>query len=303
MGGAVDVFTRYLAGDKKAEKIINETAESLSILCINISRILDPEYIIIGGGMSLAGDVFLNLILSNFQKRSWTVLDDNVRIVLASNSKNAGIIGAALHGSICNKDTQKDLMIESGVHHYDKIVTSSEQEKVKESTSSESEKVTSPARIKAVRSLDVLNYMHVNRDTNSCDNLTLHLIQPNQHQFEVNSSDCEKDSKTHLPEIKNSEEKDNSKKDESNQNSLKSFLFISGIFSFATAGFIVYNYKNTSPLIAINNDDKDLVSVLKCNINEIFKWENDKMNIVKYSAIISYICYGCCTLIYPKKCD
>ena len=299
----MDVFTRYLAGDKKAEKIINETAESLSILCINISRILDPEYIIIGGGMSLAGDVFLNLILSNFQKRSWTVLDDNVRIVLASNGKNAGIIGAALHGSICNNDTQKDLMTESSVHHYDKIVTSSEQEKVEESTSSESEKVTSPARIKAVRSLDVLNYMHVNRDTNSCDNLALHLIQPNQHQFEVNSSDSEKDTKIHLQEMKNSEEKDNSKKDGSNQNSVKSFLFISGIFSFATAGFIVYNYKNASPLITLNNDDKDLVPVLKCNINEIFKWENDKMNIVKYSAIISYICYSCYTLIYPKKCD
>lgn len=75
---------------------IDESAEALSILCINICRILDPEFIIIGGGMSLAGDVLLSLIKTKFKNKAWTILDDNVQIVLASECSHAGVIGSAL---------------------------------------------------------------------------------------------------------------------------------------------------------------------------------------------------------------
>ena len=108
MGGAVDVFTRAAGGDSSARQILDETAEALSILCINICRILDPEFIIIGGGMSRAGDSLLSLLHLHFRRRAWTILDDEVKIVLSQQGEHAGVIGAALHASACYYNIQDE---------------------------------------------------------------------------------------------------------------------------------------------------------------------------------------------------
>lgn len=148
MGDATDVFTRAEQGDLSAQTILNETAEALALLCINICRILDPEYIIIGGGMSLAGEPLLSLILSNFKERSWDVLDDDVRIVLSSNSDEAGIVGAALHASLCYFRSQDELAM-------DRV------------TIELNGQVAQAKAMKASRSVEVLNYMLNNSNSSN----------------------------------------------------------------------------------------------------------------------------------------
>lgn len=146
MGDATDVFTRAEQGDLSAQTILNETAEALALLCINICRILDPEYIIIGGGMSLAGEPLLSLILSNFKERAWDVLDDDVRIVLSSNSDEAGIVGAALHASLCYFRSQDELAMDRVTIELNGQVAQA---------------------MKASRSVEVLNYMLNNSNSSN----------------------------------------------------------------------------------------------------------------------------------------
>lgn len=150
MGDATDVFTRAEQGDHSAQTILNETAEALATLCINICRILDPEFIIIGGGMSLAGDPLLSLIQTHFKNRAWNILDDDVRIVLSSNSDEAGIVGAALHASLCYIRAQDEVAADRVTIDLNGQVAQA---------------------MKASRSVEVLNYMFNNSNSISIGRL------------------------------------------------------------------------------------------------------------------------------------
>jgi hypothetical protein len=66
-------------------------------MCINVCRVVDPEIIIFGGGMSAAGGALLALIREHMQRRSWTILPTDVRLVVSESKQDeAGIIGAGL---------------------------------------------------------------------------------------------------------------------------------------------------------------------------------------------------------------
>ena len=93
---AQHVFERYLHSDPLAVKIMEETADYLSILAINICRVVDPEIIIFSGGLAKAGDVFLSLVRDKMKHRTWTVLPTDVQLVIARSIDNGGMVGAAL---------------------------------------------------------------------------------------------------------------------------------------------------------------------------------------------------------------
>lgn len=89
------VFDRYHLNDFNAVRCVEETAENLAVLCINICRVIDPEVIIFGGGLSKAGPPLLDLIKKYVSQRTWTVLPTDVKLMLAVAEDN-GILGAAL---------------------------------------------------------------------------------------------------------------------------------------------------------------------------------------------------------------
>lgn len=98
IGHVVDgkvVFDRYHLNDFNAVRCVEETAENLAVLCINICRVIDPEVIIFGGGLSKAGSPLLDLIKKYVSQRTWTVLPTDVKLMLAVAEDN-GILGAAL---------------------------------------------------------------------------------------------------------------------------------------------------------------------------------------------------------------
>jgi hypothetical protein len=75
-----------------------QVAENLAIFCINICRLVDPEVIIFGGGMAHAGDTLLKSVHESMMKHTWTVYPSTIRLEIAHQVGNAGVIGAALSG-------------------------------------------------------------------------------------------------------------------------------------------------------------------------------------------------------------
>lgn len=64
-------------------------------MVVNLCRIVDPEVIVFGGGLSQAGEPLLSAIRKYVAQRTWKILPTDVKIVQAC-SENAGIVGAAL---------------------------------------------------------------------------------------------------------------------------------------------------------------------------------------------------------------
>ena len=127
INGAKEVFQRAKNGDKVAQSVLNDTYECLATLCINLCRIIDPDVIIIGGGMALAGDVLLSSVKDYFVRRSWSVMKDSVVLVLGSNATQAGIIGAAMAAQkeleCKNIDTKPITVISSSSVKYESSIS------------------------------------------------------------------------------------------------------------------------------------------------------------------------------------
>lgn len=94
--GSKDVFKEARRGNANAKLVLNEAAECIAILCINICRVVDPEVIIFAGGMSKAGEDLLQLVRKHMHELSWTVLPTHVELATAHAVDHAGSIGAAL---------------------------------------------------------------------------------------------------------------------------------------------------------------------------------------------------------------
>ncbi len=67
----------------------------LGLACGSIANILNPEGIVIGGGVSSAGEMLLKGVESYFQKFAFPHVRTSTKIKLAQLGNDAGIIGAA----------------------------------------------------------------------------------------------------------------------------------------------------------------------------------------------------------------
>lgn len=82
-------------GDKKALEIITQAAEWVGIGLAGVVNLINPEIIIIGGGVSLAGDIIFNPIINEIKKRSLKIPGQFVKVVPASLGDFAGMVGAS----------------------------------------------------------------------------------------------------------------------------------------------------------------------------------------------------------------
>ena len=90
-----DVFNHCKAGDKLASKVVDDTCQTLAILCINMLHTTEPTKFVFAGGMIAAGDILLERIRYFFDKHIWTLKKETVEICFATLGEDAGIIGAA----------------------------------------------------------------------------------------------------------------------------------------------------------------------------------------------------------------
>ncbi|MHC0035920.1 ROK family glucokinase [Pseudoneobacillus sp. C159] len=92
---AKDVFDMARNGDKISKQVLDEVSFHLGLAFANIGNTLNPEKIVIGGGVSRAGDVLLNPIKENFERYSFPRVKESTEITLATLGNDAGVIGAA----------------------------------------------------------------------------------------------------------------------------------------------------------------------------------------------------------------
>ncbi len=82
-------------GDKVAKEIWDDACRYLAIGCVNVQHAFNPALVVLGGGMSAAGDLLLGPVRDHFDKLTWKLVDDRPRIVITALHNDAGLIGAA----------------------------------------------------------------------------------------------------------------------------------------------------------------------------------------------------------------
>ncbi|CAM9689268.1 unnamed protein product, partial [Hapterophycus canaliculatus] len=91
---AADVFAMAKQGDGVAIQVVEDTCDYLGLACVNICRVLDPDAILLTGGLSKA-EGLVDKVRQSFSARGWKVLPHECEISLASTCVAAGVIGAA----------------------------------------------------------------------------------------------------------------------------------------------------------------------------------------------------------------
>ena len=77
-----------------AEEIVEEFGKYLGHAMANLAAVADPSAIVIGGGVSKAGEVLLQYVEKNFKEKAFFANKDT-EFVLATLGNDAGICGAA----------------------------------------------------------------------------------------------------------------------------------------------------------------------------------------------------------------
>lgn len=80
--------------DVIAMKIIESTIKYLSMGIANIVSILNPQMIVLGGGLFQSGDFLLEPVKAEFRKWAQPIAAKNVKIELSSLGEDAGLYGA-----------------------------------------------------------------------------------------------------------------------------------------------------------------------------------------------------------------
>jgi glucokinase len=92
---AATVYEGVLLGDAYANEVMRETARFLGTGVANIINVLNPEMIVIAGGVTLAGDHLFLPLRAEVRRRAFKSAEAACRIVSAQLQGTAGVIGAA----------------------------------------------------------------------------------------------------------------------------------------------------------------------------------------------------------------
>lgn len=83
-------------GDLKAKKIWEDVGQYVGLVVSGVVNIFNPEVIVIGGGVSLAGEVLLGSIKRSVKKHAMMLLKKYIKVKKAALGNDAGVLGAAL---------------------------------------------------------------------------------------------------------------------------------------------------------------------------------------------------------------
>ena len=92
---AKDVFDAAKAGDHLAVEAVEVLGKYLGLVVANVALTVDPDVFVIGGGVSKAGQVLIDVITKYYHKFTKIIGDNKAKVVLAKLGNDAGIYGAA----------------------------------------------------------------------------------------------------------------------------------------------------------------------------------------------------------------
>jgi len=93
---AAAVFAFAAAGDPSAARLIERMTDRLGALVAAAVQLLDPEVVVIGGGVANAGGALLDPLRAAVRRYALASHHDVVRIVGAALGERAGVVGAGL---------------------------------------------------------------------------------------------------------------------------------------------------------------------------------------------------------------
>jgi glucokinase len=100
---AESIFEAGVKGDELALEIFRRMGVYLGIGLANLINILNPEMIVIGGGVANGWDLFEKHMLHEVEERAFPLLAARVKIVRAKCGDDAGLLGAARLAAISNR--------------------------------------------------------------------------------------------------------------------------------------------------------------------------------------------------------
>lgn len=92
---AETVYEAIIAGDLYAKEVMHETARFLGVGLANLINILNPEMVVISGGVTRAGEHLFEPLRAQIRRRAFRHAEENCRIVSSTLGGMAGVIGAA----------------------------------------------------------------------------------------------------------------------------------------------------------------------------------------------------------------
>lgn len=92
---ARDVFDAYKANDPHAIEVVNITTFHLGLAVANLANALNPSKIVIGGGVSKAGNSLLSPLKEQFEKFALPRVKEGTDFAIATLGNDAGVIGGA----------------------------------------------------------------------------------------------------------------------------------------------------------------------------------------------------------------
>ena len=95
-----ELVEAHLAGDEQASETWLRSVHSLSAAITSLINALDPEIVLLAGGIANARETLLNPLHSCLDKMEWRPASNQVKIRIAKLGEWAGAIGALHHGMI-----------------------------------------------------------------------------------------------------------------------------------------------------------------------------------------------------------
>lgn len=93
---APEVLEAAHGGDPTARRIVLTAAEALGSALGLLVNVLDPEALILGGGLGLSTGLFSDTLQSAIRRHIWSPVNRGLPILRAQTGPDAGILGAAL---------------------------------------------------------------------------------------------------------------------------------------------------------------------------------------------------------------
>ncbi|HFU7214027.1 TPA: ROK family glucokinase [Streptococcus agalactiae] len=90
-----DIFIAAEDGDKFANSVVERVSRYLGLAAANISNILNTDSVVIGGGVSAAGEFLRSRVEKYFVTFAFPQVKKSTKIKIAELGNDAGIIGAA----------------------------------------------------------------------------------------------------------------------------------------------------------------------------------------------------------------
>lgn len=89
------VFIAARANDPIAMSVLNHAAKRLGVRIAYLVNLLNPEVVVIGGGLEEAGEAFLNKVSATVKDWSFREATENLKVVYSQLRENAVALGAA----------------------------------------------------------------------------------------------------------------------------------------------------------------------------------------------------------------